>query len=75
MRIIKKKINSEYFIQEILKKHFVIWNGFQKGSPKQLILQQDNAPIHGSTVSVSQLRTEFFFMLGFAPLDEKHINR
>ncbi len=52
---IRKKIDSEYFIQEILEKHVVIWNGFQKDSPKQWILQQDNAPIHGSTMTTEYL--------------------
>jgi hypothetical protein len=51
----KKKIDSEYFIQEILEKHVVIWNGFQKDSPKQWIFQQDNAPIHGSTMTTEYL--------------------
>jgi hypothetical protein len=29
-----KKIYSEYFIQEILEKHVLVWSGFQKDSPK-----------------------------------------
>ncbi len=54
----KKKIDSEYFIQEILEKHVVIWNGFQKDSPKQWIFQQDNAPIHGSTMTTEYLEDQ-----------------
>jgi hypothetical protein len=53
-----KKIDSEYLIQEILEKHVVICNGFQKDSPKQWIFQQDNAPIHWSTIKTEYLEDQ-----------------
>ncbi len=47
----RSSIDTEYFIQKILEGEVLRFKEFTEGGRKRWIFQQDNAPIHGSTMT------------------------
>ncbi|KAL4465563.1 hypothetical protein ABPG72_014012 [Tetrahymena utriculariae] len=43
-----KKIDSKYYIEEVLKKYVIVFKQFKKSSKEKWIFQQNHAPIHNS---------------------------
>ncbi|KAL4492610.1 hypothetical protein ABPG72_007723 [Tetrahymena utriculariae] len=51
----KKTIDSAKYIEEVLKKHVVVFKNFKDKSDNGWIFQQDNAPIHNSDLTQEYL--------------------